>query len=140
MGEVWKLILAIAGSITALAVAGAHVIKVIRGIGGAAKKPWERVYTRIENAESRIEKIDNKVDDILESKVDEILRKIDALTAKQEANDQVTARLEILNLIQHSPENNVAIEKAYDDYEKRGWNSYVKDYVKAWRHKWNAKA
>lgn len=42
-------------------------------------------------------------------------------------------RLQILNLIQHNPENKSAILSLYDEYKTRGGNSYLRDVVKQWQ-------
>jgi hypothetical protein len=114
----WATILAVATGITAVSMAIAHIIKIIHGIGEAAKTPWERVHKRL---------------DALENMDKEILRKIANLDEKQTQNDQVTARLELLNLIQHCPDNAMAINRAYDQYIDNGWNSYIRDIVDDWK-------
>jgi hypothetical protein len=114
----WATILAIAAGITCISVAAAHVIKVIGAVSAAAKKPWERVHERLD----ALEKSDNR---ILEGLVD--------LKERMQENDQVTARLELLNLLQHFPENGVAINRAYDKYAGQGYNSYIRDMVEDWR-------
>lgn len=47
-------------------------------------------------------------------------------------------RLQILNLIQHNPENKAAILQLYDEYKSRGGNSYIKEVVKQWQKKRNS--
>lgn len=47
-------------------------------------------------------------------------------------------RLQILNLIQHNPENKSAILSLWDEYKSRGGNSYLKDVVKQWQKKKNS--
>jgi hypothetical protein len=42
-------------------------------------------------------------------------------------------RLQILNLIQHDPQNKSAILSLWDEYKSRGGNSYLKDVVKQWQ-------
>lgn len=42
-------------------------------------------------------------------------------------------RLQILNLIQHDPQNKSAILSLWDEYKTRGGNSYIKDVVKQWQ-------
>lgn len=42
-------------------------------------------------------------------------------------------RLQILNLIQHDPQNKSAILSLYDEYKERGGNSYIRDMVKRWQ-------
>lgn len=47
-------------------------------------------------------------------------------------------RLQILNLIQHNPENKAAILQLYDEYKSRGGNSYIKEVIKQWQKKRNS--
>lgn len=47
-------------------------------------------------------------------------------------------RLQILNLIQHDPENKSAILSLWDEYKSRGGNSYIKGIVKDWQKKRNS--
>lgn len=42
-------------------------------------------------------------------------------------------RLQILNLIQHDPQNKSAILSLWDEYKSRGGNSYLKDVVRQWQ-------
>lgn len=42
-------------------------------------------------------------------------------------------RLQILNLIQHDPENKSAILGLFDEYKNRGGNSYLISVVKQWQ-------
>lgn len=44
-------------------------------------------------------------------------------------------RLQILNLVQHDPENKSAILELYDIYKSEPYNgnSYIKDIIKQWR-------
>jgi|LSPZ01.1.fsa_nt_gi hypothetical protein len=42
-------------------------------------------------------------------------------------------RLRILNLIQHSPNEKIAINAEFDDYLKKGGNSYIVAIVEEWR-------
>jgi hypothetical protein len=94
------------------------MIKVIQGVSEVARKPWARVHERLDSLEESDKKILAALADIKE---------------RQRENDQVTARLELLNLLQHNPENSVAINRAYDNYAAQGWNSYIRDMVEEWR-------
>jgi hypothetical protein len=114
----WATILAVAAGITCITVAVTHVIKVIHNVSEAAKRPWERVHERL---------------DALEATDEKILEGLADLKERMQENDQVTARLELLNLMQHFPENNVAINRAYDKYTAQGYNSYIRDMVEEWR-------
>lgn len=42
-------------------------------------------------------------------------------------------RLEILNAIQHNPEDEITILALYDKYVSLGGNSYIKAYVARWK-------
>lgn len=42
-------------------------------------------------------------------------------------------RLEILNAIQHNPEDEITILSLYDKYVSLGGNSYIKAYVTRWK-------
>lgn len=47
-------------------------------------------------------------------------------------------RLQILNLVQHDPENKSAILSLWDEYKSRGGNSYLKGVIKEWQKKRNS--
>ncbi len=118
MDNIWAIILSVAGGVSTIIVAVTHAVKVWRGIIDATKKPWERVHMRLDDLENGV-------------KEDHAL--LEMLLKKQDKNDQTTARLELMNLILHYPENNIAIERAYDKYIENGWNSYIHDLVDDWR-------
>ena len=47
--------------------------------------------------------------------------------------DRSVTRMELLNLIQHSPEKREIILGKYDDYKELGGNSYMDDVVEKWK-------
>lgn len=65
------------------------------------------------------------------AKFDEISKRIDEVSMGN-------LRLQILNLIQHNPENKSAILSLYDEYKTRGGNSYIKEVVRQWQKKRNS--
>lgn len=66
-----------------------------------------------------------------QEKFDELAKRIDEVYVGN-------LRLQILNLIQHNPENKSAILSLYDEYKSRGANSYIKEVVKQWQKKRNS--
>jgi hypothetical protein len=60
--------------------------------------------------------------------VDEISKRIEGISA-------VVRKLEIINLIHHTPKNEVSICKLYDQYKKDGYNSYIDELFGEWKEK-----
>jgi hypothetical protein len=58
--------------------------------------------------------------------IDEVAKRIEGMSV-------VIRKLEILNLIQHQPEDEVTICRLYDQYKKDGYNSYVDEIFREWR-------
>lgn len=65
------------------------------------------------------------------ARFDELAKRIDEVSMGN-------LRLQILNLIQHNPENKSAILSLYDEYKSRGGNSYIRETVKQWQKKRNS--
>jgi len=61
-----------------------------------------------------------------------ILFYIKPLIKKVEGIGLTALRLQILNLIQHSPDQVIIIKNLYDKYHKKGGNSYIDDIYKEW--------
>lgn len=59
--------------------------------------------------------------------------RFDELTKRIDEISMGNLRLQILNLIQHDPNNKSAILNLWDEYKSRGGNSYLKDVVKQWQ-------
>lgn len=91
--------------------AAGHLYKIINSVKSAAKSPWERVHSRIDSLEANQNK----------------------MLSELSSQDQIIARLELLNLIQHYPENDIAIEQAWGTYERKDYNSYMREVIKDWR-------
>jgi hypothetical protein len=80
----------------------------------------------------------------------QVLAHIDTLRKNFEKNEkadesrfrqtrQKLMRLELLNMIQHSPENKNAIMSLYDQYKRIGGNSYIKEIYTDWKERNNTK-
>jgi len=79
---------------------------------------WNQVLTHIDTLRDKIEK---------NEKADE---------NRFRQTNQKFMRLELLNMIQHSPENKSAIMSLFDQYKG---NSYVKDMYNDWKERNNSK-
>lgn len=49
-------------------------------------------------------------------------------------------KIELLSLLYHQPMNSVAILKTWDEYKKRGGNSYMRELILAWLKKYKVVA
>lgn len=72
--------------------------------------------TRKANKDERFAKLEEKIDEVAMGNL----------------------RLQILNLVQHDPENKSAILSLWDEYKSRGGNSYLKGVIKEWQKKRNS--
>jgi len=60
-------------------------------------------------------------------------KKLDEIMAKTEEVSKRTSRLELLDLISHRPRAKDVILPKYDEYKKKGYNSYIDSIVGKWR-------
>lgn len=58
-----------------------------------------------------------------------LYQKINDLGVKQ-------LRIELLALLYHNPQDVTAILSVWDEYKKRGGNSYMKELIAAWKKKY----
>ena len=92
----------------------AIVVAIITSICAPLVLNW--LNTRKESKDQRFAKLEAKIDEV----------------------SMGNLRLQILNLIQHDPENKSAILSLYDEYKSRSGNSYIKGIVKEWQKKKNS--
>jgi hypothetical protein len=59
--------------------------------------------------------------------------KLDIIMASVEDVCRKTTRLEILDLVSHKPQARDLIFQKYDEYKKRGWNSYIDTVIDHWK-------
>jgi hypothetical protein len=62
-----------------------------------------------------------------------LVSKLDAIMSQADNVERRTSRLEILDLISHKPQAVDLILQKYDEYKKRGWNSYIDTVVQHWK-------
>ncbi|MDR2841103.1 MAG: hypothetical protein LBV75_07570 [Paludibacter sp.] len=66
---------------------------------------------------------------------DEIRDNFKNLNERMDKNDVVTQRLQVLNLIQHTPLEVRIISKEYDKYKEMSGNSYLDEVFATWQQK-----
>jgi hypothetical protein len=60
-------------------------------------------------------------------------KKLDEIMAKTDEVSKRTSRLELLDLISHRPNAKDIILPKYDEYKKKGYNSYIDIIVEKWK-------
>lgn len=70
---------------------------------------------------------------LIRDKREGVVKKLDELSIRQ-------LRLELLALLYHEPMNTVAILQVWDEYKKRGGNSYMKELIHHWKKKYKITA
>jgi len=88
------------------------------------------IYSDQYEMKHQTEKLDTCISAI--SKNHECINEIKETNAKQDLSIQ---RLEIMSLIQNSPEQAALILQKYDEYKKAGGNSYIDSLIEDWRNK-----
>jgi hypothetical protein len=59
--------------------------------------------------------------------------KLDKIVEDSGRNRMGILRLEILNLIQHAPDNEIKIKELYEKYSQMGGNYYLADIYEKWQ-------
>jgi hypothetical protein len=67
-----------------------------------------------------------------QKKLDDSAKKLDMIVEDSGRNRLGIMRLEILNLIQHAPDQDIKIRELYEKYREIGGNSYLADIYRKW--------
>jgi hypothetical protein len=62
-----------------------------------------------------------------------LVAKLDAIMKQSDDMNRRTSRLEILDLVSHKPYARDLILQKYDEYKKKGWNSYIDVVIENWK-------
>jgi hypothetical protein len=81
----------------------------------------------------------DKIRDFLISGVEKRIEELRQTTDRRFNSVELdTVRLQLLNLIYHSPENDIAIKECYGKYKKLGGNSYMDSVYTHWEADYDA--